>query len=48
MSNDKKDIDLQDNISATILAVATQRGVEKSTCPSEIAACCFLPTGENT
>lgn len=41
MSNDKKDIDLQDNISTAILAVATQRGSEKSTCPSEIARLLF-------
>ncbi|MFC4210182.1 DUF3253 domain-containing protein [Pedobacter lithocola] len=29
------------NISTTILAVATKRGLEKSTCPSEIARMLF-------
>lgn len=41
MLNDKKNIDLQDDIAAMILAVAMQRGVEKSTCPSEIARMLF-------
>ena len=41
MLNDKKNVDLQDDISAVILAVAQQRGAEKSTCPSEIARMLF-------
>jgi len=41
MLNDKKNVDLQDDIAAMILAVAKQRGAEKSTCPSEIARMLF-------
>ena len=41
MLNDKKNVDLQDDIAAMILAVAMQRDVEKSTCPSEIARMLF-------
>jgi len=41
MSNDKKNVDLQGDISAMILSVAMQRGTEKSTCPSEIARMLF-------
>ncbi len=33
--------DLYKDISETILSVATQRGMEKSTCPSEIARMMF-------
>jgi len=32
---------MEEEISATILSVATQRGKEKSTCPSEIARMLF-------
>ena len=41
MSNEKKNVDLQGDISAMILSVAMQRGAEKSTCPSEIARLLF-------
>lgn len=41
MSTDKNNVDLQGDISAMILAVATERGTEKSTCPSEIARMLF-------
>ncbi|KQR70772.1 hypothetical protein ASF92_09100 [Pedobacter sp. Leaf176] len=40
MSNDKNVV-LQDDIAAAILSVARQRGVDKSTCPSEIARMLF-------
>ena len=41
MSSDKKNVYLQGDISSMILAVAMQRGGEKSTCPSEIARMLF-------
>ncbi|KQR70157.1 DUF3253 domain-containing protein [Pedobacter sp. Leaf176] len=41
MLNDNKNVDLQEDISTMILAVAMQRGAEKSTCPSEIARLLF-------
>ena len=41
MLQEKKANDLTVDISATILSVATQRGAEKSTCPSEIARMLF-------
>jgi len=41
MLQEKKANDLTIDISAKILFVATQRGAEKSTCPSEIARMLF-------
>jgi len=41
MSGKDRTREMQANISTTILAVAAQRGIEKSTCPSEIARMLF-------
>ena len=41
MLEEKKIDDLPSDIATTILSVATHRGAEKSTCPSEIARMIF-------
>lgn len=41
MSEEKKIDELRADIAASIMAVATLRGAEKSTCPSEIARMLF-------